>query len=145
MFTCLFLILFLILVEKSLVGVSNAPSDVDVWNNIFNERSDEEWRSLWHTERYRRCYRELESHMKWVCSKDIYKVNKRRNGRLNANKEGEKTTSPFISMQRAHNMFSEKPFLRRKRGIIDECCHGPDGCSWEEYAEYCTHNNRVRV
>lgn len=35
--------------------------------------------------------------------------------------------------------------LRRKRGISDECCSGADGCSWEEYAEYCPANVRVRA
>lgn len=34
---------------------------------------------------------------------------------------------------------------RDKRGISDECCSGTDGCSWEEYAEYCPANVRVRV
>ncbi|OTF76034.1 hypothetical protein BLA29_007813, partial [Euroglyphus maynei] len=33
---------------------------------------------------------------------------------------------------------------RNKRGISDECCHGLDGCSWEEYAEYCPANVRLR-
>ena len=33
---------------------------------------------------------------------------------------------------------------RNKRGISDECCHGQDGCSWEEYAEYCPANVRLR-
>ena len=31
-----------------------------------------------------------------------------------------------------------------KRGIIDECCNGAAGCSWEEYAEYCPANRRNR-
>lgn len=34
--------------------------------------------------------------------------------------------------------------IREKRGISDECCHGHDGCSWEEYAEYCPLNVRIR-
>ena len=33
------------------------------------------------------------------------------------------------------------PHRRRKRGIMDECCHGKS-CSWEEYAEYCHTFNR---
>lgn len=36
---------------------------------------------------------------------------------------------------------------RRKRkelGIMDECCHQNDGCSWEEYAEYCDIGSRER-
>lgn len=33
---------------------------------------------------------------------------------------------------------------RYKRGITEECCGGQDGCSWEEYAEYCPANVRSR-
>lgn len=32
----------------------------------------------------------------------------------------------------------------RTRSIIDECCDTEVGCSWEEYAEYCPANRRMR-
>jgi len=50
-------------------------SPSDIWDEIFNVRNDDEWRQLWHVERHRRCYQDLENHMRWVCDKDIYKVN----------------------------------------------------------------------
>lgn len=50
----------------------------------------------------------------------------------------------FVSPQRAFNILAHNSIsIRRKRGIVEECCH-TNGCSWEEYAEYCTHNNRMR-
>lgn len=60
----------------TIISLSTSPNDLTTWENIFQDRSDDEWRALWHTERHRRCYQELESHMKWVCNKDIYKVKK---------------------------------------------------------------------
>ncbi|XP_015785150.1 probable insulin-like peptide 7 [Tetranychus urticae] len=138
----------------TIISLSTSPNDLTTWENIFQDRSDDEWRALWHTERHRRCYQELESHMKWVCNKDIYKVKK-------SDSEIETVSSPhreprgifegrhydaFISKERALNLLGQTATsVRRKRGIIDECCHGANGCSWEEYAEYCTHNNRIRA
>lgn len=249
-------------------------SPVDVWEDIFSERSAEEWRALWHVERHRRCFQELEAHMRWVCQKDIYKVasSKRRGqgrgrgqplalplpprpGARGASvagptaveerglaAEGEcpvlagpapgspasgspaspgprplarppvlpGSASPFfrlrprfapfrrsdersdggvyrraslslllprpplpppplpppapapraadearslssgvfLSTESAHNVLGGKrkrSGSRAKRGIMDECCQGPVGCSWEEYAEYCQHHSRVRL
>src|SRR5688572_14337546 len=54
----------------------------EIWDEIFTQRNDDEWRQLWHVEKHRRCYQDLENHMKWVCEKDIYKINKKRDGEL---------------------------------------------------------------
>ncbi|XP_035222632.1 probable insulin-like peptide 7 isoform X2 [Stegodyphus dumicola] len=117
-----------------------AEVDVDpAWENIFKARSDEDWRSVWHTERHRRCYHDLLVHMDWVCQKDIYAVRRKK-----------RSTDPFLDDQKAHSFLGRRLKKSRphhtlvKRGIIDECCHGSAGCSWEEYAEYCPANSRMR-
>jgi len=56
---------------------STDQPDLSKWDNIFNDRSEEEWKEKWHTERHRRCYQDIEDHMNWVCDKDIYKVDKK--------------------------------------------------------------------
>ncbi|RWS27452.1 putative insulin-like peptide 7 [Leptotrombidium deliense] len=139
----------LLLTNKCSIYCSDV--DADVWNDVFNERSDKEWKDVWHSEKHRRCYQDLESHMKWVCLKDIYKVRSRRNddiGQISDSKSGTIVTrfrieSDFLN-QTPFNMFTGKS-RRKRRGIMDECCVATTGCSWEEYAEYCTHNNRVRL
>lgn len=83
---CYILIYFAIQITlfASITGGDHAEaSNADIWDEIFNLRNDEEWRALWHVERHRRCFQELENHMKWVCDKDIYKVAKKRNGKCN--------------------------------------------------------------
>ncbi|GFV57793.1 hypothetical protein TNCV_3071721 [Trichonephila clavipes] len=56
-----------------------AEMEIDpVWENIFKARSDDDWRTVWHTERHRRCYHDLLVHMDWVCQKDIYAVKRKK-------------------------------------------------------------------
>ncbi|GBM28264.1 putative insulin-like peptide 7 [Araneus ventricosus] len=117
-----------------------AEMEIDpVWENIFKARSDDDWRTVWHTERHRRCYHDLLIHMDWVCQKDIYAVKRKK-----------KISEPFMDDQQAHRFLGRRRKRSAahhalvKRGIIDECCHGSAGCSWEEYAEYCPANSRVR-
>ncbi|XP_053209902.1 probable insulin-like peptide 7 [Panonychus citri] len=135
----------------TILSLSTSPSDLTTWETVFQDRSDDDWRALWHTERHRRCYQELESHMRWVCNKDIYKVKKSDSEAESHNRvpRGLLEDNPFdafISKESALNLLGQTvSSVRRKRGIIDECCHGANGCSWEEYAEYCTHNNRIRT
>lgn len=54
---------------------------------------------------------------------------------------------PFLTQEKAFDFLGGRGNRgrREKRGIMDECCHGSTGCSWEEYAEYCQHHSRVRV
>ncbi|GIY99478.1 hypothetical protein CEXT_274301 [Caerostris extrusa] len=43
-----------------------AEMEIDpVWENVFKARSDDDWRTVWHTERHRRCYHDLLVHMDW--------------------------------------------------------------------------------
>ncbi|XP_054718641.1 probable insulin-like peptide 7 [Uloborus diversus] len=117
-----------------------AEIDVDPgWENIFRSRNADDWRSVWFTERHRRCYNDLVRHMDWACDKDIYAVRKKK-----------RELEPFLEDQKAHRFLGRrrKRGLNHaliKRGIMDECCHANDGCSWEEYAEYCPANSRLRI
>ncbi|GAB6024205.1 hypothetical protein CHUAL_008905 [Chamberlinius hualienensis] len=74
--------------------------------------------------------------METVCSNDIYKVARR-------------SRQPQQITDSVDNSFEELmkrggQLRRAKRGIMDECC-SDHGCSWEEYAEYCPTNRRVRT
>ncbi|XP_074594980.1 insulin-like peptide 7 [Brevipalpus obovatus] len=129
------------------ISLSTPTTDLTAWENIFNTRSDDDWRAVWHSERHRRCYQELENHMIWVCRKDIYKVKKSEKENIRPVRSSDnQLENAFVSREDAYNILGQSLGSRRKkRGIIDECCHGTNGCSWEEYAEYCTHNNRMRT
>ncbi|XP_064487953.1 probable insulin-like peptide 7 [Ornithodoros turicata] len=129
------------------------------WNAIFSSRSPDEWVRLWHRERHRRCYQELHPHMDWVCDKDIYKLRKRRriaaltfeSDPRDANDEDLpyvflKPKLAFSVLRSAFLPRQKRKHLRKMqaRGIIDECCERDAGCTWEEYAEYCPVNRRMR-
>ncbi|XP_054164647.1 probable insulin-like peptide 7 [Oppia nitens] len=144
----------LVLLFEATLNVSNKfvdgntdLSDTSDLNKIFSLRSDDDWRQLWHSEKHKRCYQDLINHMEWVCDKDIYKLRRKRD----LIEVETFTNEPFLSAKEATNMFGilryKKSNNRRlnKRGIIDECCNGSDGCSWEEYAEYCPANGRLRT
>ncbi|XP_076335287.1 insulin-like peptide 7 [Tachypleus tridentatus] len=102
---------------------------------LFRLRSVADWEAVWHKERYRRCNKDLLMHMQWVCYKDIYKMDQH---------------SLFENPRKAHIIFQDyTPTKRRRRGIrkggiMEECCHTIIGCSWEEYAEYCPINRRIK-
>ncbi|KAI1299390.1 putative insulin-like peptide 7 [Halotydeus destructor] len=128
----------------------DAASDItaDIWDEIFQLRSDDEWRNLWHVEKHRRCYQDLENHMRWVCDKDIYKMNKKQSrDHRQVKRNHEQLAGPFLTKEEAYSLLGSGRAQRRaKRGIMDECCHGvTTGCSWEEYAEYCQHHSRTRT
>ncbi|CAG2165757.1 unnamed protein product [Oppiella nova] len=132
---------------KTFVDGNNDLSDSSNWNKIFSLRSDEDWRHIWHSEKHKRCYQDLIDHMEWVCDKDIYKLRKKRD----LIEVETFTNGPFLLPKEANNMFGIFRFKKsnnkriRKRGIIDECCNGSAGCSWEEYAEYCPANGRLCI
>lgn len=41
------------------------------------QRNENEWQSLWHSEKHVRCRDQLLTHMDWACQKDIYRLEKR--------------------------------------------------------------------
>lgn len=212
--------------SKRRITGSNGGKTLAEWDDIFQQRTDGDWRDLWHKERHRRCQHQLLSHMEVVCEKDIYKLARRRRKKRDlAGSEGSElgpedsqqedfdggvatyvllgtdsdlgsrsltgssmvnmTTlsmkqndlpkHPLFSTYKEANLFGRRQLLktrkrqlnsginnvsgnlvaveakrssrleRAKRGISDECCSGTDGCSWEEYAEYCPANVRIRT
>ena len=155
----------LIKLKPVFANTSNEIAEPTVdWDNVFNLRNDEDWRSAWHTEKHRRCYQYLLVHMEWVCEKDIYKLKRKRRNDEEGNhfmyfhlisslilvdSDDVPSNGPFIPAKKAHSMVGKRLRIPKrraiKRGIIDECCHGAAGCSWEEYAEYCPANRRMRV
>ncbi|PSN45470.1 putative insulin-like peptide 7 [Blattella germanica] len=94
-----------------------------------------------------RCQEMLLRHLYWACEKDIYRLS-RRNGFQDLQLLDKYNPKyPFLSVVEA------RVFLRNRRGrrrrsaepsITDECCHNSAGCTWEEYAEYCPANKRLR-
>jgi hypothetical protein len=165
-----YLITILLLYGSELSNANSDLSDSTNWDQIFSLRNKDDWKQLWHKEKHRRCYQELLVHMEWVCDKDIYKLRRKRD--LIEGRNWEKLNfvlltlksrllsipysveplndETFLSSKKA-NMFGilrfKKANRRRqyKRGIIDECCQADAGCSWEEYAEYCPANRRIRT
>ncbi|KAJ6225226.1 hypothetical protein RDWZM_003771 [Blomia tropicalis] len=189
---------------KRRVAGTNGEKSLQEWDDVFQQRTDDDWRLLWHKEKHRRCQHQLLSHMELVCEKDIYKLARRRrrkrdtndefdsyNGQFEIEYEQEQndpenesndvngtngtrsiitpSLRPLFSNFKEANLFGRRQLVRNrkqsnhgkqsntitmkrssgigrtKRGISDECCSGPDGCSWEEYAEYCPANVRVRT
>lgn len=142
---------------------STVPGEGDItgWEDVFRTRDEDDWRRVWHGERHRRCFSDLLSHMDWVCEKDIYKAKEplrlyqhQKRSIPDAVMEGQAGGDVLLpgdarkvplsphDWSRNRNRRSGHP---QKRGILDECCHGPAGCSWEEYAEYCPANRRIRT
>jgi len=54
--------------------IVNSGKTMQEWDDIFQQRTDDDWRKLWHKEYHRRCQHQLLSHMDLVCEKDIYKL-----------------------------------------------------------------------
>nr|XP_027200571.1 uncharacterized protein DDB_G0292186-like [Dermatophagoides pteronyssinus] len=83
---------------------------------------------------------------------DIYKNNniiKKLSGDLNSDNNNNNNNNNMDDFDHLGNGLiavrrRQQQRQRNKRGISDECCHGQDGCSWEEYAEYCPANVRLR-
>ncbi|XP_068082972.1 probable insulin-like peptide 7 [Anabrus simplex] len=101
--------------------------------NTFKLRSEADWAQVWHSEAYSRCRDRLVRHMYWACEKDIYRLPRREKRSL-------QPSYPFLSFETA------KVFLRERRSrrgsITRQCCHSSNGCTWEEYAEFCPSNYR---
>lgn len=67
--------------SKRRITGSNGGKSLAEWDDIFQQRTESDWRDLWHEERHRRCQHQLLSHMELVCEKDIYKLARRRRKR----------------------------------------------------------------
>nr|QDB63967.1 insulin-like peptide 5 [Ixodes scapularis] len=137
------------LVVSAVMDLASGTADTPNWEEIFRNRNDEDWARVWHVERHRRCYHQLVSHMNLVCREDIYKLSRRRRD-VAADKDPE-MTDLFLKPEAALGVLTGKLSKRRvtqhnirTRSIIDECCDTEVGCSWEEYAEYCPANRRMR-
>ena len=64
-------------VHRRRIGPADEKS-LNEWDDIFNQRADDDWRVVWHKEKHRRCQHQLLTHMELVCEKDIYKTARRR-------------------------------------------------------------------
>lgn len=64
--------------SKRRITGSNGGKSLAEWDDIFQQRTDSDWRELWHKEKHKRCQHQLLSHMELVCEKDIYKLARRR-------------------------------------------------------------------
>nr|CAD7459904.1 unnamed protein product [Timema tahoe] len=107
----------------------------------FKGRSDAEWENVWHNERHTRCRANLLKHLYWACEKDIYRLSRR-------NDQHNHVGSPFVSVVEARVFLRSRRDRKRRSAaggsITDECCQAKGGCTWEEYAEYCPANKRLR-
>ncbi|CAM1318297.1 Uncharacterised protein g6917 [Pycnogonum litorale] len=153
--SCWLLLLFVLLTLINNNIVYSKPSSL---HDLFLSRTNGDWQDAWHKERIKRCYEDLIDHMEWACRKDIYRFVRRtdpsvagiKNPFINAEKSSDEDKHRFLSPQEASNILKSarnkrgrRGVSRMKRGIIDECCSS-NGCSWEEYAEYCPTNKRLR-
>lgn len=64
--------------NKRRIAGTNGGKPLSEWDDIFQQRTDDDWRVLWHKEKHRRCQHQLLSHMELVCEKDIYKLARRK-------------------------------------------------------------------
>lgn len=60
---------------------ANDHRSLEEWREVFNTRSEDDWRMLWHKEKHRRCQHQLITHMELVCEKDIYKLARKKRKR----------------------------------------------------------------
>lgn len=49
---------------------------------------------------------------------------------------------PWLNQKLAMGLIRTRRGLSKRSGVITQECCSPKGCTWEEYAEYCTQNNR---
>ncbi|CAG2061721.1 unnamed protein product, partial [Timema podura] len=116
--------------------------------------SDAEWENVWHNERHTRCRANLLKHLYWACEKDIYRLSRRNDQHNHVGKmssgvfiQGQQG-SPFVSVVEARVFLRSRRDRKRRSAaggsITDECCQASGGCTWEEYAEYCPANKRLR-
>ncbi|XP_023702681.1 probable insulin-like peptide 7 [Cryptotermes secundus] len=133
-----------------LFELSNSTNMEKEQEEMFEARSDDDWLHAWHQERHARCQEALLRHLYWACEKDIYRLSRRNDFQdqqhdLLLDKNDPKY--PFLSVVEAR-VFLRDRRLQRRRGpspsITEECCLNRAGCTWEEYAEYCPANKRLR-
>nr|CAD7202890.1 unnamed protein product [Timema douglasi] len=113
-----------------------------------NARSDAEWENVWHNERHTRCRANLLKHLYWACEKDIYRLSRRNDQHNHVALPPYPPGSPFVSVVEARVFLRSRRDRKRRSAaggsITDECCQASGGCTWEEYAEYCPANKRLR-
>ncbi|XP_034489553.1 probable insulin-like peptide 7 [Drosophila innubila] len=116
---------------------------------LFRERSQSDWENVWHGERHSRCRDKLVRQLYWACEKDIYRLTRRNRkrggdeiplkGSYNPGSGSGAAASTWLHVNYANML------LRSRRSdapsITNECCT-KNGCTWEEYAEYCPSNKR---
>nr|CAD7404174.1 unnamed protein product [Timema cristinae] len=110
--------------------------------------SDAEWENVWHNERHTRCRANLLKHLYWACEKDIYRLSRRNDQHSHVVLSPYPPGSPFVSVVEARVFLRSRRDRKRRSAaggsITDECCQASGGCTWEEYAEYCPANKRLR-
>nr|CAD7575458.1 unnamed protein product [Timema californicum] len=110
--------------------------------------SDAEWENVWHNERHTRCRANLLKHLYWACEKDIYRLSRRNDQHNHVALNPYPPGSPFVSVVEARVFLRSRRDRKRRSAaggsITDECCQASGGCTWEEYAEYCPANKRLR-
>ncbi|KDR22481.1 probable insulin-like peptide 7 isoform X2 [Zootermopsis nevadensis] len=134
-----------------LLDFSESTNTEKELEEMFKARSDDDWLNVWHQEHHTRCQETLLRHLYWACEKDIYRLS-RRNDNQDQGIEFLQGKSdpryPFLSVVEARVFLRDRRRQQRRRGsgasITDECCLNTAGCTWEEYAEYCPANKRLR-
>ncbi|XP_044743141.1 probable insulin-like peptide 7 [Chrysoperla carnea] len=141
-----------------LVDILKSNEVEDPLEKKFRDRSESEWKNLWHDERHAKCRHELVRHMYWACEKDIYRLVRRNIADMSSSsslssdeevQEGYDETDlsfPWLRAVRARRFIRwrrNENGGRRKRSITAECCDD-HGCTWEEYAEYCPFKRQMQ-
>ncbi|XP_062609210.1 probable insulin-like peptide 7 [Saccostrea cucullata] len=121
-----------------------------MWVNedLNSNRTENEWRSLWHTDCHRVCHYELDQHVDLACRMDIYRIRKRfadwerAAKRKHINGEFSEDNGVFIEKCPSMKFLSPVMDMRSKKNVLNECCYSK-GCSWEEFAEFCQFSIRL--
>ncbi|XP_061169554.1 probable insulin-like peptide 7 [Saccostrea echinata] len=133
--------------------VTVASHNYQDYNALFLQRTENEWRSLWHTDCHRVCHYELDQHVDLACRVDIYRIRKRSADWDHSVKqrhidEGKyflhflNNNGVFIEKSASMKFLSPVMGMRSKRNVLNECCYSK-GCSWEEFAEFCQFSIRL--
>uniref|UniRef100_K1PRU1 Putative insulin-like peptide 7 n=1 Tax=Magallana gigas TaxID=29159 RepID=K1PRU1_MAGGI len=131
--------------------VKTAAIHYQSYNPVFLQRTEAEWRSLWHNDCHRVCHFELDQHVDLACRMDIYRIRKRsvdaaEEPRISNKYETDNQNTKRIFIDKSTSMKFLSPdsvhSIRRKRNVLNECCYSK-GCSWEEFAEFCQFSIRL--
>ncbi|XP_078000171.1 insulin-like peptide 7 [Glandiceps talaboti] len=110
----------------------NAYENVETLVAKYSGRTDADWRAAWNTESHNKCRNSLFSYVIFSCMIDIHAARDRKRGQY-----------PFLDHADADKYLSgsfEKRMARfRRASPSEECCSNRNGCTWEELAEYCSH------